>query len=229
MVWYQGGATIGKLVTRHLYDPFGYRMCLILQFTERRFLSTLSCGPNQGQKASTIKTLPVTPPGEEEGPHVAFTGRISLHAGIAARAHQRAKLERLCGYVSPQWPPGGRPSPHMVFGGGRLSSSCCKRLPQNPRPSAFRSSASTGAPSSRVACVPPNAYSETMGMRWKGLRGVTGPWCQRRFPKHIATRIVSTPRKSGRTKTLGTNGQRFSTWSTPTVPACHHEQPGPRS
>ncbi|MBT8422928.1 MAG: transposase, partial [Gammaproteobacteria bacterium] len=60
----------------------------------------IAVGPHCGQKAFTLQTLPASPPGEEEDRNVARNGGFSLHAGIAARADQRAKLERLCRYVA---------------------------------------------------------------------------------------------------------------------------------
>ena len=55
-------------------------------------------GPHQGRKVITLQTLP----GCEE-PFEGGAGQVagfSLHAGVAARADQRHKLERLCRYIS---------------------------------------------------------------------------------------------------------------------------------
>ena len=60
----------------------------------------IAVGPHCGQKAFTLQTLPASPPGEDEDRNVARAGGFSLHAVIAARADQRAKLERLCRYVA---------------------------------------------------------------------------------------------------------------------------------
>ena len=60
----------------------------------------IAVGPHCGQKAFTLQTLPAMPPAEDEDSKVARSGGFSLHAGIAARADQRAKLERLCRYVA---------------------------------------------------------------------------------------------------------------------------------
>jgi hypothetical protein len=57
-------------------------------------------GPQRGQKAFTLQTLPPAPADEEEKDNVARSGGFSLHAGIAAKPFQRAKLERLCRYVA---------------------------------------------------------------------------------------------------------------------------------
>ena len=58
----------------------------------------IAVGPQQGRKVFTLQTLP----GCEE-PFDAGVGKVagfSLHAGVAARADQRQKLERLCRYIS---------------------------------------------------------------------------------------------------------------------------------
>jgi len=60
----------------------------------------VAVGPHRGQKALTLQTLPAMPSDEAEDSNVARAGGFSLHAGIAARADQRAKLERLCRYVA---------------------------------------------------------------------------------------------------------------------------------
>ena len=63
----------------------------------------IALGPQQGRKvftawAAPVQTLPAcdddltSPVGKEAG--------FSLHAGVAARAHERDKVERLCRYVS---------------------------------------------------------------------------------------------------------------------------------
>ena len=51
-------------------------------------------GPQQGRKVFTLQTLPDC----SDGPLTPRTGNVagfSLHAGVTARAHERAKLERL--------------------------------------------------------------------------------------------------------------------------------------
>ena len=58
----------------------------------------IAVGPQQGRKVFTLQTLP----GCEEACD-AGGGKVagfSLHAGVAARADQRQKLERLCRYIS---------------------------------------------------------------------------------------------------------------------------------
>lgn len=58
----------------------------------------IATGPREGQKVFTLQTLPAEP--EEPRREVAESSGFSLHAGIAATAWQRDKLERLARYVS---------------------------------------------------------------------------------------------------------------------------------
>jgi hypothetical protein len=58
----------------------------------------IAVGPHQGRKVFTLQTLPGC-----EAPFEGGAGKVagfSLHAGVAARADQRHKLERLCRYIS---------------------------------------------------------------------------------------------------------------------------------
>lgn len=58
----------------------------------------VAVGPQQGRKVFTLQTLPAS-----EEPFDNDPGQVagfSLHAGVAARADQREKLERLCRYIS---------------------------------------------------------------------------------------------------------------------------------
>jgi len=59
----------------------------------------VAIGPHRGEKAFTLQTLPPVPdePLDDSSGHV---GRFSLHAGVATGANERAKLERLCRYIS---------------------------------------------------------------------------------------------------------------------------------
>jgi len=60
----------------------------------------IAVGPQQGRKVFTLQTLPDCGSGN---PFVSTVGEVagfSLHAGVAARANERAKLERLCRYVT---------------------------------------------------------------------------------------------------------------------------------
>jgi hypothetical protein len=59
----------------------------------------IAMGPHQGRKAFMLQTL--APRLEERGAEaVARANGFSLHAGVAAQAGERAKLERLCRYIS---------------------------------------------------------------------------------------------------------------------------------
>ena len=60
----------------------------------------IAVGPNRGQKAFTLQTLPAVEPEEGDTSPVASIAGFSLHAGVAAKAHQRDKLERLCRYIT---------------------------------------------------------------------------------------------------------------------------------
>lgn len=57
-------------------------------------------GPNEGRKAFTLQTLPPPLTDTQEDERVAKHFGFSLHAGVAAAAHQRDKVERLCGYIA---------------------------------------------------------------------------------------------------------------------------------
>jgi len=58
----------------------------------------IATGPREGQKVFTLQTLPAEP--DAPRPEVAESSGFSLHAGIAAKASQRDKTERLARYVS---------------------------------------------------------------------------------------------------------------------------------
>jgi hypothetical protein len=60
----------------------------------------IAMGPQQGRKVFTLQTLPDC---RAENPRAHTVGKVagfSLHAGVAARAHDRDKLERLCRYIA---------------------------------------------------------------------------------------------------------------------------------
>jgi hypothetical protein len=59
----------------------------------------IATGPREGQKVFTLQTLPAEPDAPLR-PEVAESSGFSLHAGIAAKASQRDKVERLARYVS---------------------------------------------------------------------------------------------------------------------------------
>ena len=58
----------------------------------------IATGPREGQKVFTLQTLPAEPDAPRSD--VAESSGFSLHAGIAAKASQRDKVERLARYVS---------------------------------------------------------------------------------------------------------------------------------
>jgi len=63
----------------------------------------IAVGPRTGQKLFTLQTVPArAEEAEQQGDHrsAANAGGFSLHAGLDIEPHQRAKLERLCCYVS---------------------------------------------------------------------------------------------------------------------------------
>ena len=58
----------------------------------------IAVGPQQGRKVFTLQILPGSDDPFDDG--VGKVAGFSLHAGVAARADQRQKLERLCRYIS---------------------------------------------------------------------------------------------------------------------------------
>ena len=55
---------------------------------------------SQGRKVFTLQTLPESDPYESSIATVGKVAGFSLHAGVAANAQQRDKLERLCRYIT---------------------------------------------------------------------------------------------------------------------------------
>jgi hypothetical protein len=60
----------------------------------------IAVGPSQGRKVFTLRTLPERDPYESSTSTVGKVSGFSLHAGVAAKAQQRDKLERLCRYIT---------------------------------------------------------------------------------------------------------------------------------
>ena len=60
----------------------------------------IAIGPQKGRKVFTLQTIPPQPDPSPNHARVAKLNGFSLHAGVAARAHQRKKLERLCRYIA---------------------------------------------------------------------------------------------------------------------------------
>jgi hypothetical protein len=59
----------------------------------------IAVGPQAGRKVFALQTLPACDPDEFADTAGSVSG-FSLHAGVAARADERKKLERLCRYIS---------------------------------------------------------------------------------------------------------------------------------
>lgn len=60
----------------------------------------IALGPQQGRKVLTLQTLPDC---ESENSFASTLGEVagfSLHAGVATKANERTKLERLCRYIA---------------------------------------------------------------------------------------------------------------------------------
>ena len=57
-------------------------------------------GPRAGHKAFTLRSLPGTPLLPPSKPFLASADGFSLHAGVAAGANNRRKVERLCRYIA---------------------------------------------------------------------------------------------------------------------------------
>jgi len=61
----------------------------------------IAVGSQRGKKVFTLKTLPAMDETEEMSGHtLAKGGGFSLHAGVSAKSHQRAKVEKLCRYIA---------------------------------------------------------------------------------------------------------------------------------
>ena len=60
----------------------------------------IAMGPQQGRKVFTLQTLPDCRADSPSANTVGTVAGFSLHAGIATRAKERDKLERLCRYIA---------------------------------------------------------------------------------------------------------------------------------
>jgi len=60
----------------------------------------IALGSQQGRKVFTLQTIPPSKAKSSVSTRVANIAGFSLHAGVAAEAYQRNKLERLCRYIS---------------------------------------------------------------------------------------------------------------------------------
>jgi hypothetical protein len=57
------------------------------------------CSP-KAPTVGTLQTLPACDPEDQFSDTVGKVASFSLHSGVAAKAHERSKLERLCRYIS---------------------------------------------------------------------------------------------------------------------------------
>jgi hypothetical protein len=78
------------------FDPAGGPMDDLLGHS---ITYRVAMGPRAGQKVFALQTVPSEPP-QEQKKGVAQAAGFSLHAGLGIEADARAKLERLCRYVS---------------------------------------------------------------------------------------------------------------------------------
>ena len=60
----------------------------------------IALGPQRGRKVFTLQTIPPKPDSAPGSNRMAKLAGFSLHAGVAAKAHQRKKIERLCRYIA---------------------------------------------------------------------------------------------------------------------------------
>jgi len=60
----------------------------------------IAVGPQQGRKVLTLQTLPDYESENLSSISLGETAGFSLHAGVATRANERARLERLCRYIT---------------------------------------------------------------------------------------------------------------------------------
>ncbi len=60
----------------------------------------IAVGPQQGRKVFTLQTIPAWGEDDDLFSQVAKESGFSLHAGVAAQAGERSKLEKLCRYIT---------------------------------------------------------------------------------------------------------------------------------
>ena len=60
----------------------------------------IALGPQQGRKVFTLQTLPDIGSNNPGTTRVGEVSGFSLHAGVATKANERSKLERLCRYIT---------------------------------------------------------------------------------------------------------------------------------
>ncbi len=105
----QKSADIEALVQATV-DEFGTVNCLVNMDTSDEDPSNqllgssityrIALGPQQGRKVFTLQTLPDCQSGNSFSNSVGEVAGFSLHAGVATKANEREKLERLCRYIT---------------------------------------------------------------------------------------------------------------------------------
>ena len=60
----------------------------------------IAIGPRKGRKVFTLQTIPAQPEESLDNARVAKLNGFSLHAGVAAKGHQRKKVDRPCRYIA---------------------------------------------------------------------------------------------------------------------------------
>jgi hypothetical protein len=60
----------------------------------------IALGPQKGKKVFSLQTVPPLFEGTQKKELLVKAASFSLHAGVAIKAHQRDKLERICRYIS---------------------------------------------------------------------------------------------------------------------------------
>jgi hypothetical protein len=73
---------------------------LRINFWEALLPIVLRGGSQQGRKVFTLQTLPDCSSGSPGTSKVGQVAGFSLHAGVATKSNERAKLERLCRYIT---------------------------------------------------------------------------------------------------------------------------------
>lgn len=70
------------------------------QLRDHSITYRIAVGPQQVRKVFTLQTMPACDLDEQFGNTAGNVAGFSLHAGVATKAHQRKKLERLCRYIA---------------------------------------------------------------------------------------------------------------------------------
>ena len=93
------GLLVRDLDSSHLARTLGDTEDALTDLQAHSITYRVATGPHKGRKAFMLQSL--LPRGEPPGDdRVAQASGFSLHAGVAAGANQRDKLERLCRYIA---------------------------------------------------------------------------------------------------------------------------------